>query len=101
MLLWVIYTVKGAFNMKSEKPEYLKTDSRNRITLTKVTQNPAALYKVYKEGEKIILEPVMEISEEERWIFAPQNKELVEEIKRRIREEKASINWDDIKHKYE
>ena len=45
--------------MKSEKPEYLKTDSRNRITLTKVTKNPAALYKVYKEGEKIILEPVM------------------------------------------
>lgn len=36
--------------MKSEKPEYLKTDSRNLITLTNVTKNPVALYRVYKEG---------------------------------------------------
>lgn len=86
--------------MKSEKPEYLKTDSRNRITLTKLTKNPATLYRVYKEGEKIILEPVREIPEEERWLFDPKNKELVEELKKRLLEEKASINWNDIKHKY-
>lgn len=69
--------------------------------MTKITKNPASLYKVYKEGEKIILEPVIEIHDEEKWLLDPKNKDLVKELKRRMLEEKATISWYDIKHKYE
>ena len=82
--------------MKTEK-SYVKIDSRNRVTLPKsVTKELANLYTVYKKGSAIILEPVMDVPEEERWIFDPKNKEIVEKIKRALKQ-KANIrvNLDD------
>lgn len=68
--------------------------------MTKITKNLASLYKVYKEDERIILEPIVEMPDKECWLLDPKNKEIVKELKRRILEEKATINWDNIKHKY-
>jgi hypothetical protein len=83
--------------MKTEK-NYVKVDSRNRVTLPKsVTKELANLYKVYEKGGNIILEPVMDVPQEERWIFDPKNKEIVQKIKRAL-QQKADIriNLDDF-----
>jgi hypothetical protein len=79
--------------MKTEK-SYVKIDSRNRVTLPKsVTKEPANLYTVYEKGGTIIMEPVMDVPEEERWIFDPKNKEIVYKIKRALKQ-KADISID-------
>jgi hypothetical protein len=82
--------------MKTEK-SYVKIDSRNRVTLPKsVTKELANLYSVYTEGRTIILEPVMDVPEEERWIFDPKNKEIVDKIKRALKQKaNIRINLDD------
>lgn len=50
------------------KQIYLKIDECNRIALTKATKNPYKIYKVRLEGETIILEPVIEASQEQYWL---------------------------------
>lgn len=68
--------------MKKET-EYVTIDSRNRITIPKkVAKNlEGCLYKIYSKDGKIILEPIKEIPKEERWLFDPKNKILVNELK--------------------
>lgn len=79
------------------KLTYVKPDSRNRIVLSKVTKNLAKLYKMYQEDNKIILEPVTNIPEKEHWLYNPKNKKLVDELKRRLKEEKATIDLGSFK----
>jgi hypothetical protein len=69
------------------KTTYLKLDSRNRVSLTKITKNLAALYRVHTQGDKIILEPIKEIPEEERWLFDPENKKILEHLKESLKQE--------------
>lgn len=69
---------------------YVKADSRYRVSLGKFIKDDSVLYKVYSDGEKIILEPVKEIPQEEAWLFKPENKELLESLKRGIKQ-KATI----------
>lgn len=38
--------------------KYVKLDSRNRISLSKVTKNLSTIYKAYELNGKIILEPI-------------------------------------------
>ena len=45
-----------------------------------------SLYKMHSEGEKIILEPVKEIPTEEAWLFDPENKELLDSLKRGLKQ---------------
>jgi hypothetical protein len=73
------------------KSTYVKPDARNRVSLTKLTKDLHTLYKAYMEDDKIILEPVKEVSEHERWVLDPANKEIVEEIKRRLSEKTEGI----------
>lgn len=75
------------------KITYVKPDERNRIVLTKAVsaKQIAQAYKIYADGNKIILEPV-EISEHEQWLYKPKNRKLLEELKRRLKEEKATID---------
>jgi hypothetical protein len=82
--------------MKTNK-NYVKIDSRNRVTLPKsVTKELANLYKVYEKRGSIILEPVMDVPEEERWIFDPKNKEIVQKIKKALKQKAdIHINLDD------
>jgi len=69
---------------------YLKPDSRNRVTLTKLTQKLFPLYRAYTQKDKIILEPICEISQEEAWLFAPENREILASVKRGLKQ-KATI----------
>jgi hypothetical protein len=83
--------------MKIEK-NYVKIDSRNRITIPKgMVKDLAHIYKIYEKSGNIILEPVMQVPIEERWLFDPQNKELVEELKKALKQKAdVSINLDDL-----
>lgn len=83
--------------MKTDK-NYVKIDSRNRITIPKgIIKDLAHIYKIYEKDGIIILEPVIEVPQEEKWLFDPQNKELVQRLKKAL-EQKAdiSINLDDL-----
>ena len=83
--------------MKIEK-NYVKIDSRNRITIPKgMVKDLAHLYKIYEKGGKIILEPIMEVPVEEKWLFDPQNKEIVQELKKALKQKaNVDINLDDL-----
>ncbi len=85
--------------MKRE-PIYLKVDARNRVSLTKVSKHLSSMYKARLEKNKIILEPIQEIPEEEAWLFLPENKEILASIKRGLKQ-KAHTKWSSIKKKYE
>ncbi len=60
----------------------VRVDSRNRICLTKVAKHISAQFFAYEDQGKIILEPVFEVSFEEAWLFSPQNKEYLDQLKR-------------------
>ncbi len=47
-----------------------------------------------------LLDFVGEIPEHELWLYDPANKELVERLKKSLKQ-KATIDWDSIKHKFE
>lgn len=70
---------------------YIKLDSRNRITLTKVTKNLAQFYKVTIKGNKIILEPLREIPPKAHWLFEPGNEHLLEELQSALKQ-KGTVN---------
>ncbi len=72
--------------MKKE-PIYLKVDSRNRVSLAKLSKKLSSLYKARVEKNKIILEPVQEIPEGEAWLFLPENKEILKKIKKSLKED--------------
>jgi hypothetical protein len=68
------------------KKHLLKVDSRNRISLTKVAKNLPDIFRAYMRGDAIILEPVREIPEHEKWLFEPENKKILEHIKEGLKE---------------
>lgn len=69
--------------MKKEEV-YLKVDSRNRVVLSKLSKDLSPLYKAHIQENKIILEPVQEIPEDEAWLFLPENKEILARIKQSL-----------------
>ena len=70
----------------------VKVDSRNRITIPKqMAKKLAHLYKIYEKDGKIILEPIKEIPDNEKWLFLPENKEILEKIKKALKQ-KANIS---------
>lgn len=75
---------------------YIKTDSRNRISLTKLSKKMAPIYRAYIEKNKIILEPVQEVPQEEAWLFLPENKQLLARIKESLTQ-KADIDLGSFK----
>ncbi len=81
---------------KETENQYVKVDSRNRVTIPKGIIHGKGLphlYKIYEKNGKIILEPVQEISAEERWLFDPKNKAIVEKLKKALKQ-KANKNID-------
>lgn len=76
--------------MKREtKNLYVKIDARNRVTIPKgITDEKrlSHLYKIYTKDGKIILEPIHEIPERERWLFDPKNKAIVEKLKKALKQ---------------
>jgi hypothetical protein len=78
------------------KKHYVKVDSRNRVCLTKVTNNLPELFSVYIKDGAIILEPVREIPKNERWLFEPEHKELLKQVKEGLKQ-KGSIDLGSFK----
>lgn len=58
---------------------HLTVDSKKRIALTKLPP-PGNIRPVqaYREGNRIVLEPLMEVPVEEAWLF--ENKEALEKV---------------------
>lgn len=71
--------------MKQE-PIYLTIDSRNRVSLTKLSKKLSTLYKAYIKEDTIVLEPVREIPKEDAWLFLPENKEKLEHLKKSLKQ---------------
>jgi bifunctional DNA-binding transcriptional regulator/antitoxin component of YhaV-PrlF toxin-antitoxin module len=75
--------------MKKEKI-YVKVDSRNRLTIPKEISHKKGksshLYTICEKDGKIILEPVKEIPERERWLFDPKNRAIVDRLKKAIKQ---------------
>lgn len=71
----------------------VKVDSRNRISLTKVSKKLATSFYAYEEEDgRIILEPITEVPAHEAWLFRPENKELLEKLKRGLKQKSPGIN---------
>lgn len=60
----------------------VRVDSRNRICLSKVSTQITPQFFAYEEKGKIILEPLFEVSSDEAWLFSPQNKEYLDQLKK-------------------
>ena len=75
----------------------VRVDSRNRISLTKISKKLASAFYAYEEKGKIILEPIVEVPAAEAWIFEPQNKEILEKVKRGLKQ-KATISRGSFAH---
>ncbi len=71
------------------KKQYVKVDSRNRICLTKILKNIPDIFRVYVKGNSVILEPIQEIPDREKWLFEPQNKGLLERLRDGLQQEDA------------
>lgn len=73
-----------------KKQQFVKLDSRNRVCLTKYLKNPSELFSIRVEAnDKIILEPVKQVPENGHWLFEPENRELLEELKASLKETKT------------
>lgn len=72
--------------MKIEQ-DFVKVDSRNRITIPKkLAKKLVHLYKIHEKNGTIILEPIQEIPKEEKWLFDPKNKAIIDELKMALRQ---------------
>ena len=64
----------------------LKLDSRNRICLTKLSKDLPEHFIAYKEKDKIVLEPLATIPASEAWLFKPENRVILDEVKKGLME---------------
>jgi len=59
----------------------LTVDSKKRISLTKLLpEGKISSVRAYKENDKIVLEPMIEIPAHEVWLY--QNKDALEKVKK-------------------
>ncbi len=83
--------------MKIEQ-DFVKVDSRNRITIPKkLAKKLAHLYKIHEKNGTIILEPIQEIPKEEKWLFDSKNKVIVDELKMALKQS-ANIDVGSLKN---
>jgi hypothetical protein len=78
-------------NLKGEKMETIKltVDSRKRISLTKLLPGgKISSVRAYKENERIVLEPMVEIPAREAWLY--ENRASLEKVKKGL-SQKGSI----------
>ena len=66
----------------------LTVDSRKRISLTKLLPTEKiSLVKAYRENDRIILEPMVEIPAREVWLY--ENKAALEKVKKGLSQKGA------------
>jgi bifunctional DNA-binding transcriptional regulator/antitoxin component of YhaV-PrlF toxin-antitoxin module len=91
---------RRGIEMKKEVT-YVTVDSRNRITIPKKMaegfaqslERPSIYTIQIKDNGQIILDPIQEIPESERWLFESKNKYLLDELKKALKQ-KAEIEID-------
>jgi hypothetical protein len=77
----------------------VKVDSRNRISLTKVSKKIASSFYAHEEKDgRIILEPIVEVPAREAWLFKPENKEILEKIKRGLKQKTPGVSRGSFAH---
>lgn len=73
-----------------DKKIRLTVDSRNRVCLTKITalfdHSVGPAFHAYVDNGRIILEPLIEVPLEEAWLFDPENRDILNEIRSGLRE---------------
>ena len=81
-----------------KKQDLVKVDSRNRITIPKnMSSGLQQVYKIYqKKDGNIILEPIQQIPEREKWLLDPKNKDILNRLKKSL-EQEATIDFDEFK----
>lgn len=67
------------------KKTQVRLDSRNRVCLTKISRNLAQSFYAYEKNGCIILEPLVEIPSDEAWLFRPENRKILKEIKESLK----------------
>ncbi len=73
------------------KKVHVRLDDRNRVSLTKVTKKLPSSFYAYESEGRIILEPIIEVSEDEAWLFKPENKDLLAHLRQGL-SERATIS---------
>lgn len=77
----------------------IKVDSRNRVSLTKVSKHLASSFYAYEEDNgRIILEPIVEIPAHEAWLFKPENKKILEKVKRGLKQKTPGVSRGSFAH---
>ena len=77
----------------------VKVDSRNRISLSKVSKKIASSFYAHEEEDgRIILEPIVEVPAREAWLFKPENKEILEKIKRGLKQKTPGVSRGSFAH---
>jgi len=72
--------LKGEEQKKMETVK-LTVDSRKRVSLTKLLpEGKVSSVRAYRENDKIVLEPMVEIPAREVWLY--ENKSALEKVKR-------------------
>ncbi len=72
--------------MKKEQT-IVKVDSKNRITIPKkLSDNIGKLFNIYLQKDKIILEPLHAIPQDEAWLFQAKNKEILKDLKKSLKQ---------------
>ena len=84
--------------MKTKKDRFVTVDARNRVSLTKVSSNLPTMFKVYQDGDKIILEPVRDVAESDQWLFKPENRHILKKVKEGLQQEGTVVRESFAKH---
>jgi hypothetical protein len=76
------------------KAIYLRSDSRNRVSLTKLIQpglEGTNIYRANVINGKIILEQIKEEPSPDAWLFEPQNQAILRHVQESL-QQKATIS---------
>lgn len=69
-----------------KKKTHVRLDSRNRISLTKVSKHLPSSFSAYVEKGRIILEPIVEVPVNEAWLFEPENDAILKKVKEGLKQ---------------
>ena len=80
-----------------KRENLVKVDSRNRITIPKkIGAELNQIYKIYQKDGNIILEPIKEVHEREKWMLDPKNKHILDRLNKAL-SSTATIDFDEFK----
>ena len=76
--------------------KYIKTRF-SKQELADIEAEAALEVRLLRSIQKMITDGLMEVSQEERWLFDPKNKEVVQELKKALQQKaETTIDLDDL-----